>query len=183
MIRIFSFLFAMAVVGAAPLVALAAVTPGTDLVGNLQSSVDSKNAVVGQQVVIANVHSTDNDVNGAVIYGHVCGVRSASQGRTAQLQICVDTLRTRSGNTYALDGRVVAAQVNTKNNTLNEVGGAVAGMILGNIIGKRVGTNAGGLVGAGGGYLYAKNAKQNVTMPAGSTVTVQVLQARRQAAH
>ena len=44
MIRIFPFLFAMAVVGAAPLVALAAVTPGTDLVGNLQSSIDSKNA-------------------------------------------------------------------------------------------------------------------------------------------
>ncbi len=181
MIRILSILSAAVALAVAPVAARAAITAGTDLVGNLQTSVDSKNAVVGQQVVIANVHSTDNDVNGAVIYGHVCDVQSAGQGRAAKLQICVDTLRTRSGNTYALDGRIVAAQVNTKNNTLNEVGGAVAGMIIGNIIGKRVGTNAGGLLGAGGGYLYAKNAKQNVTMPAGSSVTVQVLRARRQA--
>jgi uncharacterized membrane protein YebE (DUF533 family) len=70
---------------------------------------------------------------------------------------------------------------NTKNNSLNEAGGAVAGMILGNIIGKKLGTNAGGLVGAGGGYLYAKNAKQNLTVPANSLITVQVLRAYRQA--
>src|SRR5665213_514883 len=68
-----------------------------------------------------------------------------------------------------------------KINTLNEAGGAVAGMIVGNIIGKKLGTNAGGLVGAAGGYLYAKNAKQNVTIPANTPVTVQVLRARRQA--
>ncbi|HEX3466573.1 MAG TPA: hypothetical protein VHT05_00575 [Candidatus Elarobacter sp.] len=181
MTRILSALVAAAL-AAAPLAAQAAISPGTDLVGNLQSNVDSKNAVVGQRVVIGNVHSQNNDVTGAVMYAHVCDVQSASQGRAARLQICIDTLRTHS-STYALNGRVVAAQVNTKNNTLNEVGGAVAGMILGNIIGKRVGTNAGGLLGAGGGYLYAKNAKQNVTMPAGSTVTVQVLSARRQATH
>lgn len=180
MTRIIPALVAAALV-AAPLAAQAAISPGTDLVGNLQSSVDSKSAVVGQRVVIDNVHSQNNNVVGAVMYAHVCDVQSASQGRNARLEICIDTLRTRGGSTYALDGRVVAAQVNTKNNTVNEVGGAVAGMILGNIIGKRLGTNAGGLLGAGGGYLYAKNAKQNVTMPAGSTVTVQVIEARPQA--
>ena len=54
-------------------------------------------------------------------------------------------------------------------------------MIVGNIIGKKLGTNAGGLLGAAGGYIYAKNAKQNVTIPANSAVTVQVIRARRQA--
>jgi hypothetical protein len=181
MIRRFPILIATAALAFVPLAAPAQISPGTDLVGTMAQSVDSKSAVVGQQVVIANVHSLDNKIVGARIYGHVCDVTSASQGRSAKLQICVDTLRTRAGNTYAVDGRVVGAQVITKNNTLNEAGGAVAGMILGNILGKRVGTNAGGLLGAAGGYLYAKNAKQNVTIPANSAVTVQVLRARRQA--
>ena len=63
--------------------------------------------------------------------------------------------------------------MNTKSNAGNEVAGAVAGMIVGNIVGKKVGTNMGGLLGAAGGYIYAKNAKQNVTIPANSAVTVQ----------
>jgi hypothetical protein len=181
MIQRLSISLTVAVLALVPLSAQAAIGPGTELSGVLTQSIDSKNAVIGQRVIIAGVHSQDNNINGATMYGHVCNVQSASQGRTAQLQICTDTLRTRSGDTYALDGRVVGAQVNTKNNTLNEVAGGVAGMILGNIIGKKLGTNAGGLLGAGGGYLYAKNAKQNVTIPANSTVTVQVIRARAQA--
>ncbi len=181
MIRRLPALISAAALALIPLAAHAQISAGTDLVGNMNQSINSGSAVVGQRVIIGNVHSQDNNITGATIYGHVCDVQSASQGRAGKLQICVDKLNTRSGNTYVLDGRVVGAQVNTKNNTLNEAGGAVAGMILGNILGKRVGTNAGGLLGAAGGYLYAKNAKQNVTIPANSVVTVQVLQARRQA--
>jgi hypothetical protein len=178
--RILTYL-AAAALALVPLTAQAQVGAGTDLVGNMTQSINSGSAVDGQRVIIGNVHSQDNNITGATIYGHVCDVQSASQGRAGRLEICVDKLNTRSGNTYALDGRVIGAQVNTKNNTLNEAGGAVAGMILGNILGKRLGTNAGGLFGAAGGYLYAKNAKQNVTIPANSVVTVQVLEARRQA--
>jgi hypothetical protein len=181
MTRRFPTLLAAAALVLVPLAAQAQVSAGTDLVGNMTQSINSGSAVIGQRVIIGNVHSQDNNITGATIYGHVCDVQSASQGRAGRLEICVDKLNTRS-NTYALDGRVIGAQVNTKNNTLNEAGGAVAGMILGNILGKRLGTNAGGLFGAAGGYLYAKNAKQNVTIPANSVVTVQVLEARRQAA-
>jgi len=181
--RIPTLLAAAAALAVLPLAASAQISPGTDLVGTMSQSIDSKSAVVGQQVVITNVHSLDNNVTGATMYGHVCDVRAAGQGTSAKLQVCLDKLNTRSGNTYVLDGRVVDAKVNTKSNAINEAGGAVAGMIIGNIIGKRVGTNVGGLLGAAGGYLYAKNAKQNVTIPANSTVTVQVLRARRQASH
>jgi outer membrane lipoprotein SlyB len=66
---------------------------------------------------------------------------------------------------------------------VNEAGGAVAGMILGNIVGKKLGTNMGGLLGAAGGYIYGKNAKQQVTIPQNAVVTVQVLRAYRQASH
>lgn len=180
MIRRIPFLLAAAL-AALPLAAAAQISPGTDLSGTIDQSIDSKNAVVGQQVTFSNVHSLDNNINGATMYGHVCDVQRASQGTPGKLQICIDKLHTRSGNSYALDGRVVAANVVTKSNVGNEVAGAVGGMILGNILGKRLGTNVGGLAGAAGGYLYAKNARQNVTVPANTAVTVQVLTARRQA--
>ena len=181
MIRRIATLFAAFAIAFVPLAASAQITPGTELSGTLDQSIDSKSAVVGQQVTISNVHSLDNNVTGAKVYAHVCDVQSAGQGRPGKLQLCFDTLKTRSGGTYAINGRVTAAQVNTKSNAVNEAGGAVAGMILGNIVGKKLGTNVGGLLGAAGGYVYAKNAKQNVTMPANSTITLQVLQARRQA--
>jgi hypothetical protein len=181
MIRRFTTLAAAAALAVVPLVALADVGAGTELSGNLDQPIDSKNAVVGQRFTMSNVHSQDNNINGATLYGHVCDVQSAGQGRPGKLELCVDKLHTRSGNSYALDGRITAAQVNTKSNVGNEVAGAVGGMIVGNILGKKVGTNMGGLLGAAGGYLYAKNARQNVTIPANTPVTVQVLKARRQA--
>jgi len=181
MIRRFTTLAAAAALAVVPLAALADVGAGTELSGTLDQPVDSKNAVVGQRFTMSNVHSQDNNINGATLYGHVCDVQAAGQGRPGKLELCVDKLHTRSGNSYALDGRITAAQVNTKSNAVNEAGGAVAGMIVGNILGKKVGTNMGGLLGAAGGYLYAKNARQNVTIPANTPVTVQVLRARRQA--
>lgn len=179
--RILSSLLAAVVLAAAPLVASAQISPGTELSGTIDQSIDTKNAVVGQRFTMSNVHSQDNNINGATIYGHVSDVRPAGQGRTAQISLAFDKLRTRTGGSYALTGRATAVQANTKSNAVNEAGGAVAGMIVGNIIGKKIGTNLGGLLGAAGGYVYAKNAKQNVTIPANSTVTLQVLQARRQA--
>jgi len=180
MIRILSALVA-AVLAAAPLAASAAVGPGTELIGYMNQSLDSGSAQVGQPITIGGVHSPDNDINGGTLYGHVCDVQHGSQGRNASIQLCFDRLRTRSGSAYAVDGRVVQVQVNTKNNALKEAGGAVAGMIVGNILGKAIGTNAGGLAGAAGGYMVAKNNRANVTIPQGSQVTVQVLRSRRQA--
>ncbi|MEO7040222.1 MAG: hypothetical protein ABI186_09360, partial [Candidatus Elarobacter sp.] len=174
MIRRLSSLAAAVALVFVPLVASAQISAGTNLVGNMDTSLDSKSAVVGQRFTMSNVHSQNNNINGATIYGHVSDVQHASQGRAGKLSLAFDKLRTRSGGSYALDGRATGVTQNTKNNTLNEAGGAVAGMILGNIVGKKLGTNAGGLLGAAGGYLYAKNAKQNVTIPQNSVVTVQV---------
>lgn len=179
--RTLSAALAAATIALAPLAASAAISPGTDLVGNMDQSLDSGSAQVGQRFTMSNVHSQDNNINGATIYGHVCDVQHAGQGTPGKIQLCFDKLHTQSGNSYALDGRATQVQTSTKNNTLKEAGGAVAGMIVGNIVGKAVGTNVGGLLGAAGGYLYAKNNKQNVVVPQNAVVTVQVLTARRQA--
>jgi hypothetical protein len=180
MIRKLALALTAAAVAFIPLAASAAVTPGTVLVGNFDQGLNSKDAVVGQRVTISNVHSQDNNITGATIYAHVDEVQPAGQGTPGKISIAYDSLRTRSGSTYALTGRTTGITENTKSNVVNEAGGAVAGMIVGNILGKKLGTNMGGLLGAAGGYIYAKNAKQNVTIPQSSVVTVQVLTARRQ---
>ncbi len=180
MIRKLALALTAAAVAFIPLAASAAISPGTELVGTFDQSISSKDAVVGQRVTISNVHSQDNNITGGTIYAHVDSVQSAGQGKPGQVSIAYDSLKTRSGNTYALTGRTTGITENTKSNAVNEAGGAVAGMIVGNILGKKVGTNMGGLLGAAGGYIYAKNAKQNVTIPQNSVVTVQVLTARRQ---
>ncbi|HTJ26296.1 MAG TPA: glycine zipper domain-containing protein [Candidatus Limnocylindria bacterium] len=163
-----------------PLVASAQVGPGTELVGNMDQSLDSGSAQVGQRFTMHDVHSQDNNIHNAVIYGHVAQVQHAGQGTPGKIELAFDKLRTASGASYALSARATNVQVNTKNNTLKEVGGALAGMIVGNVLGKWVGTNIGGIVGAGGGYMYAKNNRQNVTIPSNANVTVQVLRAYRQ---
>ncbi len=180
MIKLSSILIA-AGLALAPLAASAAVSPGTELTGNMNQSLDSGSVQVGQSFTMSNVHSNDNDINGATLYGHVCDVQRPGQGRNASIQLCFDRLRTRAGGSYVLDGRAISVQTNTKSNALKEAGGAVAGMIVGNILGKAIGTNTGGLVGAAGGYMVAKNNRANVSIPQGAVVTVQVLRARRQA--
>ena len=165
----------------APLVASAQVSAGTTLVGNIDQGLDSKSATVGQGFTMSGVHSTDNNIVGARVYGHVSDVQHAGQGTPGKIELAFDKLVTRSGNTYLISGRVMSADEETKNNTVKEVGGAVAGMIVGNILGKAVGTNAGGLIGAAGGYVIAKNNRQNVSIPSNTPVTLQVLQSRRQA--
>lgn len=166
-----------------PLAASAQIHPGTELVGNVDQPIDSANAQVGQRFTMHNVHSQDNNIHDAVIYGHVAQVQHASQGRPGKIELAFDKLRTASGGSYTLSARATNVQINTKNNALKEVGGALAGMIVGNVLGKWVGTNIGGVIGAGGGYMYAKNNRQNVTIPTNATVTMQVLRAYRQGTH
>jgi hypothetical protein len=118
------------------------------------------------------------------MYGTVTRVIRAGQGRTAQLRMTFTRLVLPSGASYAIDGVVTGMQAQTKNNALKEVGGAVAGMIVGNIIGKTIfhaSTGIGGFLGAAGGYLIAKNNRQNVTVPSGSAVRVTLRTVRRQA--
>jgi hypothetical protein len=181
-VRTFLAAIAVAFISLVPLSAPAQtqIGSGTILVGNIDQSLDSKSVQVGQRFTMSNVHTQDNNINGATLYGHVSDVQRASQGRTAKIELAFDKLHTRSGNSYAIGGRAQGVQANTKNNTLKEVGGAVAGMIVGNIVGKMVHTNVGGLLGAGGGYILAKNSKENITIPQSSVVTVQVTSARRQ---
>lgn len=173
---------AMAVLMSGTALALSA---GTTLSGTINQTIDTAHAYVGEQVSVSNVSAPGAGIYNATMYGTVTKVVRAAQGTPAQLRITLHTLRLSNGTQYAITGIVTGWQATTKNNALKEVAGAVGGMVVGNILGKWIfhGASGGGLVGAAGGYLLAKNNRQNMVVSAGSRVQVQLVSARRQAGH
>jgi hypothetical protein len=154
----------------------------TDLSGILGSALDSKSAFVGEAVTLRDVTSFDGTIRGAKLYGSVTDVTRPGQGRNAQVAIHFDKLRLNDGSTKQIDGIVVSMKVNTKNNAAKEIGGAFLGMLAGNAIGKTLfGIGGGGIVGAIGGYMIAKDNRSDVVIPENTDVTVRVVNPRRQA--
>ena len=175
---------AAALIGLAPLSASAAVSAGTQLTGSIDQSLSSNHATIGEPFTMSNVHSSDNNITGARVYGHVSDVQKAGQGTPGKISLAYDRLVTRSGVSYAISGSTVSAAVQTKSNAVKEIGGAVVGDIVGNYLGKHIGgigASLGGVAGAAGGYLAAKNNRQNVEITPHTAVTLQISQARRQA--
>jgi len=160
-----------------PLAASAAIGPGSQLSGQLDHVIDSGSANVGDPFRMFNVASQDGSITGATIYGHVSEVQRAGQGARPQVELAFDRLVTASGRTYRLHARVTGMTVKTRNNAGREALGAVGGALLGGLIGHGVGS----LLGAGGGFLYTKNYHTNVSVPADSTINIQVTRFARQA--
>ena len=182
--KFFATAAAVALIGLSPLTALAAVSVGTQLTGSIDQSLSSNHATVGEPFTLSNVRSSDNNITGAKVYGHVTDVQKAGQGTPGKISLAYDRLVTRSGTAYAISGNTVSAAVATKSNAVKEIGGAVVGDILGNYVGKHIGgfgSSIGGIAGAAGGYLAAKNNRQNVEIVPHTAVTLQIARARYQA--
>ena len=166
--------------------AQAALTSGSLLNGTISQAYSSNHAYVGEPVVLRNVTSDDGSgsVSSGTLYGTVSSVQKAGQGRPGRIAFRFTRLVTGSGATYAVNTSVTKMKANTKNNTLKEAGGALAGMLVGNMIGKTLfHLGGGGLVGAAGGFLLAKNNKEDINVPAGSIVQVQVNSVSRRQSH
>lgn len=175
---------AAVIIGLAPVAASAAITEGTQLTGTMDQSLSSNHATSGQGFTMSDVHSSDNNITGAKVYGHVRDVQKAGQGTSGKIDLSYDRLVTRSGSVYAISGTTVSADTVTKSNAVKEIGGAVIGDIAGNYIGKHIGglgSSLGGIVGAAGGYIAAKNNRQNVEIKPNAKVVLQITRARRQA--
>jgi hypothetical protein len=175
---------AMAAFFAAGQAALATPPPGTQLTGTIVQTLNTGSAYVGEPVQITNVSAPGAHIYGATMSGRVTNVVRAGQGRAAKLRIAFDRLTLRSGEHYTVAGVVTGLSTNTKNNTVKEAAGTIGGMIVGNIVGKTIfHSGGGGLLGAAGGFLLAKNNRQNMTVPAGTAVTVRLASASRQAGY
>jgi hypothetical protein len=176
-----------AVLGLTPLGAMAQtsspLSPGEQLTGTMDQTISSSSAHAGDPFKISNVTSADGDgkVTAATVYGHVDAVTTAAQGRNARIRLAFDRVQLYDGKSYALAARPTHVNVVTKTNAAREGVGAVVGDLLGNFVGKVIGAGVLGPLGLIGGYLVAKNARQNVTIPQNSLVTLEVLTSRRQA--
>ena len=129
-------------------------------------------------------------LRGAIVYGHVSAVRSAGQGRTAQLSLSLDRVVYSDGQTGALSAYSTDIAKINDNTTARKALGAGAGAAVGSqTVGRLLGGALGGVVGIGGGaaagYLYAKNNRPNFDVPTGARMTFVVSTAasvpRRQA--
>lgn len=166
---------------AVTMAAAQALSAGSMLNGTLNQNLSSNHAYVGEPVSLSNV--SGGGVNGGTLYGYVSAVQKAGQGRPGSIQLHFNRL-VANGATYTVQTSVTNANVSTKNNTLKEAGGALAGMLVGNAIGKTVfHSGLGGVAGAAGGYMLAKNNRQDVNISAGSTVQVQVNSVVRRQSH
>ncbi|MEO9170601.1 MAG: hypothetical protein ABI282_04170 [Candidatus Baltobacteraceae bacterium] len=176
----------VALVAATAIAAQAALTSGSLLNGTINDNYSSNHATVGQAVTLSNVTSDDGSgsVTGGKLYGHVSAVQAASQGRPGKISFAFTKLVTGSGSTYYVDTTITKMQANTKNNALKEAGGALAGMLVGNMLGKTIfHSGAGGFLGAAGGFLLAKNNKENVNVTKGSLIQVRVNSVTRRQSH
>jgi hypothetical protein len=154
--------------------ASAQIIPGTKLTGNINSEFNSKSATVGERFTLTNVHSENSDITEAEIYGHVAHVQKAGQGTPGKIELAYDKLKTRS-NTYTIEAHTTNVTVNTKSNATKEALAAAGGALVGGLIGK----GWGAVIGGGSGYIYAKNNRQDVTIPGGSFVTVEITSSQR----
>ncbi len=170
---------AFAVAAIVPIVSIAQLSPGTQIIGSINQTIDSKSAQVGQPFTLSNAHTTNYSINGATVYGHVSSVQSAGQGRPGKIGLAIDKVNTRSGNIYNVHGYTTNIQVNTKSNAGKEAGAAAGGALVGALLGHTTGA----IIGGAGGFLIAKNSRQNVTIPGGSLVTAQITESRRQSSH
>jgi len=176
MVRRLVTLLASAVFAVLPLAALAQVSPGTVLTGTMDQNFSSNHVQPGQPFTISNVHTANHNINGATIYGHVASAQSASQGRPGKINLAFDKLTTRSGSVYRIEGYASNVDVQTKSNAGKELGGAAAGALVGGLLGHGIGA----LIGAGAGGLVAKNNRQDVLIPQGSSLSVEITRSRRQ---
>lgn len=164
--------------------ASAAVYSGVNAAGTINQDVSTSNAYVGERVVLNNVRDENGNFSGGTLYGTVTQVQKAGQGRPGRLQMNFTRLTLPSGASYDVSTSLVGMQANTKNNTVKEAGGALAGMLVGNAISKTIfHVGGGGLIGAAGGFLLAKNNRQDMTVPAGSVVTVHLNSVVRRQSH
>lgn len=154
------------------------IASGTEMTAEVMHAISSKGTQKGDQIYVMLMPPYPNGDDAfyhAKIFGHVTDVVSAGQGRNAHLAFAFDKIVLHSGVTAPIAAKVTSVTETKQNNTLKIAGGALAGMLVGNYIGKLFGTNAGGAVGLAGGALLAANNKQNITVPQGSTMKLEVL--------
>jgi hypothetical protein len=166
-----------------PAVAAVTIPSGTSISATLSSpDIRTNKNQVGDRFVahIVGPYATKY-LRGAVAYGHVASIRSAGQGRTAQLALTIDSIVFADGIKEPASAYSTSIAEVKDNTTARKALGAGAGAAVGSqTVGRILGGALGGVVGIAGGavagYAYAKNNKPNFDVPTGSSIVFQVAQ-------
>ncbi len=156
------------------------VPAGTQILVETEGSLSSETGVIGEQVgfrVVESIAVGEKVLipSGSAFYGRVVEVEKAERPqKPGKLGIDIDTLSVRGVQ------RDVAAEFKAKGRgshkeDATEIGiGAAAGAILGAIVDGKKGAIAGIVLGGGGVFLATKG--EDVVLPAGTRLTIQLLE-------
>ena len=147
----------------------------------LDTELNSASAYIGQPITLSVPQSAQGNptaLAGATIYGKVIQAQAAAQGTNPAIQIAVDSIALASAtDPQSISAKVLKIDPTQGSIIAKEAAGTLAGMLLGNWIGKSLDSNQGGLIGAVGGYLLTSNSKENIRVPAGTPVSLQLTDA------
>jgi hypothetical protein len=115
-------------------------------------------------------------LRGAVVYGHISAIQSAGQGRTAHLQLALDSVVYSNGQSAPISGYSTSLSKVNDNTTTRQAlgagaGAAVGSQTVGRVLGGTLGSVVGLVGGAAGGYAYAKNNRPNFNVATGASMT------------
>jgi len=157
------------------------VPAGTSLEVTLATPLDTRKARVGDAIEgsLASpilVGDTRAVETGAKIYGTVTEVVSggAKIGGVPTLGLTFDSLTAEDGRRVPISARFLQqAKSDTGKDTAKIIGGAAAGAVVGHQVGKDdKGTIIGGILGGAAGAAAAKNTGGEVSLPAGTVISV-----------
>jgi hypothetical protein len=166
---------------AAPALAASTIGQGTQIAAHLSSPDIRTNKAQAGDTFSARVTApyATRYLEGATVYGHIASVRSAGQGRTAQLDLALDRVVFSDGQTARIGAYATSIAEIQDNTTARKALGAGVGAAVGSqTIGRLLGGALGGVVGIAGGaaagYAYAKNNKPNFDVKTGALMTFTV---------
>ncbi len=168
--------------GQSDVIAIAApkapIPAGSIINATLNTALDTGSAYIGQPVTLTVPQSGGGNpaaLAGATIYGKVVEVQAAAQGTNPSVQFAVDSIGpAKSDDPQPLAAKVLKVDPISGSMIAKEAEGTLGGMLLGNWVGKMMDSNRGGLYGAIGGYLLTSNSKNNITVPAGTPVSLEL---------
>jgi hypothetical protein len=156
------------------------VPAGTQLAVELTAAVSTKTAQVGNRVQgrLASdlvVGGRRAAAAGSPVQGTVTQVVSGSRkvGGTPTLGIAFDSLTVSGSAPIAINAQLLQqAASDTGKDTAKIVGGAAAGAIIGHQVNHKNGSVVGGILGGAAGTAVAANTGGEVSLPAGTVVSV-----------
>lgn len=149
------------------------VSTGAVFYGKLQQPIGTKISRDGDTFSIEETRSTDASLNGAVIDGHLEGVRAAGPLRNPRMTIVFDDIRLPDGTKAPVDVQLMSLRAfSPRTHHLRTIGMMIAGAIAGHEVAVHNGRRHGALTGAVSGYALSQTLKTDIDVPAGTVLGV-----------